>query len=116
MAGKGGGMIVGRIQEALDALEKEAACGVRSFDVAADALGKLLERQVRTLVDAHDVYTMPQVGANGLQAPFVEREHKEMDLCVAGILDQARALAFTRALLLGLRDREAAVRAEAFPT
>lgn len=106
--------VVGRLQEAMDALEKEAAGGVRSFDVAADALGKLLERQVRTLVHAHDIYTMAQVGANGLQAPFVEREHKAMDFAVAAILDQARALAFTRALLLGLRDREASVRAEAF--
>lgn len=108
--------VVGRLQEAMDALEKEAADGVRSFDVAADALGKVFERQVQTLIHVHDLYTMPLMGANGLQAVFVEHEHKAMDFAVAAILDQARALAFTRALLLGLRDREAAVRAEAFPS
>ncbi len=107
--------VVGRLQEAMDALEKEAACGVRSFDVAADALGKLLERQVRTLVDAQDIYYQPGDPVNP-HAPFVEVERTVMDITVAGILGQARALAFTRALLIRLRDREAELRAEAFPT
>lgn len=105
--------VVGRLQEAMDALEKEAPDGVRSFDVAADALGKLLERQVRTLVDAQDLYYQPG-NPSAPQAPFVERECPGMNGAIGGILEQARALAFTRALLLGLRDREAAVRAEAF--
>jgi hypothetical protein len=100
-------------QSMRDAIEREAAASVANFDHLADALADLLDERVRFLVHWQDIKHRP-ANPDSPQAPFLERRIEVIERVVEQKLREARALAFCRAFLRALRDREGELRTDAF--
>lgn len=109
-------VVVGRLQSMVDALERDAADGVKSFADVDASLATMLEQKAVALANIHDLqgHTIIDPASSIPHAPLMEESWPGIEHAHHAILAQARSLAFVRALLRGLRAREAELRAEAF--
>jgi len=105
---------VGTLQQMIDTLEAEAADSVRSFEDIDLPLRALLEQKALSLCHFNEMRTRVVDINQGPAVPLMEGRFSGIEHAMSNVLQQARALAFVRRLLHGLRDHEAEMRREAF--
>lgn len=101
------------IGDLIEQLDRDARASTRHFEDVAVVIGRELVRKVRLLADAHDLIYRPMVVRRHIDAPLLTGP-SYLHRFAGEELEQARAIAFTHALLRGLGPHEATARDLAF--